>query len=105
MSETIDISELCDPALIHPCIKKALENYAEHGIPTGGFLAAVISNDLMTAVGRADNQNIRVLRSICGFVHNELPSGSHGSREIYKNWIEAKKFAGPVSADIEPTEG
>ena len=91
MNTAIDISVRSDPSLIPSRIIKALSNYAEHGYPVGSFLAAVISNDLMNAVGRADDDNIRVLRSICGFVHNEFPRGSHGSREIYKNWIEARK--------------
>ena len=91
-----DISELCDSALIHPTIKQALVDYAEHGVPTGDFLAAVISNDLMYAVGRADPQNIRVLRSICGFIRNEFPIGSHGSREIYRDWIQAKRKEVPA---------
>ncbi len=86
-----DISELCDSALISPVIKQSLEDYVELGFPTGDFLAAVISNDLMDAVGRADKVNIRVLRSICGKIYKEFPHGAHGSREIYKDWIEAKR--------------
>lgn len=91
-----DISERNDPALIPSRILQALHNYAEHRTPTGDFLAAVIANDLMDAVARADKDNIRVLRLICGFVYNEMPSDSHGSREIYRDWIEAKREEVPA---------
>ena len=96
MSTVTDISVRSDPSLIPSRILQGLKDYVEDGTPTGSFLAAVISNDLMDAVGRADDDNIRVLRSICGYVHNEFPRGSHGSREIYKNWIEAKSEEVPV---------
>ena len=96
MSTAIDISVRNDQALIPSQIIEALSSYVENGTPTGSFLAAVIANDLMDAVGRADDENIRVLRSICGFVHNEFPHGSHGSREIYKDWIEARKHEVPA---------
>lgn len=88
---TPDISELNDPSLIPPSIKEGLDNYLEHGIPTGDFLAAAISNDLAMAVGRADSQNIRVLRSIVGYLWNEFPRHAWGSSEKYKDWIKAKR--------------
>ena len=96
MSTVTDISARNDPSLIPSRIIEALSDYANHGTPTGSFLAAVISNDLMDAVGRADDDNIRVLRSICGYVYNKFPRGSYGSREIYKDWIEARKDEVPV---------
>lgn len=36
-----------------------VENYVKHKIPPGGFLTAVIENDLQGAVGRADYENIQ----------------------------------------------
>ena len=96
MNTATDISVRNDPSLIPSRIIEAMRGYVEDGTPTGSFLAAVIANDLMGAVGRADDDNIRVLRSICGYVYNKFPRGSHGSREIYKNWIEARKQEVPA---------
>ena len=91
MNEAIDISERNDPTLIPLLIMQELKDYVEHGVPTGCFLRAVISNNLQDAVGHADPHNIRILRSICGYIWHYFPHDAHGSREIYKNWIAAKK--------------
>lgn len=63
-----------------------------HGrrIPTGGFLEAVLSNDLFGAIGRADTENSQAIHAICTFVYNRLPSGSWGSPERYRNWLSEK---------------
>lgn len=74
-------------APIKPEIRRALNDYAEHGIPVGSFLTAVLSNDLMQAIGRADDGNRATLWQICGYIHNEMPSPCHGSLEAVKAWI------------------
>ena len=61
--------------------------YGKEGRPTGHFLQAVLSNDLFEAVGRADSENIAAIALIVGFIHNELPGGSHGSAERIDHWI------------------
>jgi hypothetical protein len=71
-------------------IKESLDRYVEHGIPTGGFLKAVLCNDLFGAVGRADHINIRNLQNICGYVYNEIPSTCWGSTEKVRAWFESK---------------
>ena len=67
----------------------SLIRYRDHGYPTGDFLRAVLSNDLMEAIGRADVNNRIALSEICVFVHNEMPSQCHGSRKKYMAWIES----------------
>lgn len=65
----------------------SLIRYAETGCPTGGFLRAVLSNDLMEAVSRADADNRRTLVDIVQFVYMELPRGCYGSPETVLEWI------------------
>ena len=65
----------------------SLKRYVEQGIPTGGFLEAVLSNDLMGAMGRADEFNRAAIFDICGYVYNEMPGNSHGSPEQVKAWL------------------
>ena len=84
---------MIDYNTIRQDIREKLDNYAQHGTPTGDFLRAVLSNDLMEAVGRADDYNITTVHSICGYVYNELPSRCHGSPEIYRSWIERHEEA------------
>ena len=69
--------------------KGSLDLYVEKGIPTGGFLRAVLANDLMEAVGRADWQNQKDLHEICDYVYNCMPIPCHGSYENVDNWIKA----------------
>jgi len=65
----------------------ALERYLDHGLPPGGFLSAVIANDLMGAVARADIQNMTAIPEIAKFLFNEAPAGSWGSDENLENWL------------------
>jgi hypothetical protein len=63
--------------------------YIEDGIEPGQLIQAVIANDLMGAYGRADILSKLAMEDILGFVYNEMPSTSHGSREILAAWIAA----------------
>ncbi len=65
-----------------------LKRYVEDGLPTGGFLRAVLSNNLFEAVMRADDWNSVVLKEIAQYIYWELPRESWGSEEIVDAWIE-----------------
>jgi hypothetical protein len=76
----------------------ALTDYIERGIPVGGFLHAVLSNDLFGAVGRADAQNLPALKDITGWIFMQAPQGSWGSEALVLRWIQehpSKKSRGP----------
>ena len=77
--------------MVRPEILDSLDRYAKEGIPTGGFLAAVLSNDLFEAVGRADHNNLPVLHDICTYIYWELPSSCHGSSDKVKAHLERLK--------------
>jgi hypothetical protein len=80
---------LFDYSRIRPDIREALDNWGSGDAPyCGDFLRAVLSNDLREAVGRADNDNLRTLPAIVGYVYNELPGNCHGSPEIVAEWAE-----------------
>lgn len=69
---------------------RSLRDYADHGVPVGGFLSAVLCNDLHDAVSRADESSYANLRAICIYAVWKLPAASHGSRERVAAWLEAK---------------
>lgn len=71
-----------------PEIKESLGEYVKYGCPTGGFLRAVLANDFMEAVGRADEESIRDIREIAGYVYNKLLGNCHGSYKTVDRWIE-----------------
>jgi len=52
---------------IPPHTFAALYRYYRHGIPTGGFLAAIIKNDALDAARRADDKNRIALADIILF--------------------------------------
>lgn len=69
-------------------IKESLDRYAKDRIPPGGFLTAVLENDLMSAIASADHMNRQRLSEICKYVYNNLPSSIWGSREKVQNHLK-----------------
>ena len=76
-----------DPWWCPPEIVESLLRYWHQRIPTGGFLEAVLCNDLRDACGRADDTNIRHLPGIVQFCYWQLPGGSWGSPERVNAWL------------------
>lgn len=75
---------------IPPSTKGSIDRWVKDGCPVGGFLTAVLCNDLADALGRADQFNAPNLDAIVGYLYNECPSGCWGSRAKYEAWKEAK---------------
>lgn len=61
--------------------------YIEEGIMTGGFLTAVMENDLVSSIGQADHINIRSMQEWTIFLYNEAPFGCWGSKKRVKSWM------------------
>jgi len=72
-------------------MQDGMRRYIEQGIPCGDFLRYVLSNDLMAALGAADDINKHSLLAYGQFLYNHAPSGSYGSHYDYNNWIEMKR--------------
>jgi len=65
-----------------------LRNYLEHGIEPGGFLMAVLTNNLVEAFGRADEINRVALEAYASWLYNECPRNAWGSVEKVDTWID-----------------
>ncbi len=65
-----------------------LQRYVLKGIRTGGFLEAVLTNDLIATFSRADETNRECLGETIKFIYYELPSQCWGSPEKYTHWIQ-----------------
>lgn len=65
-----------------------LKMYVKYGLPTGDFLYAVLTNDLMESAGRANPRNSIKLKEICGFIINEIPSPAWRTPEKVEAWIK-----------------
>lgn len=70
------------PAYMQP----ALISWVNHGVRPGSFLTAVLENNLMEAVGRADNTNALHLKDYAAFLYNAAPSDCHGSTQKVDAW-------------------
>lgn len=65
-----------------------LRRYIDDKIPPGGFLTAVITNDLKEACGRADDQNRRIIFEYVAYLHNYCPANCWGSREKFEEYLK-----------------
>lgn len=80
-----------EAALIPPLILEGLRGYGLRCEQPGGFLTAVLANDFIEAVCRADPQSLAALRPIAVYVYDALPSKCHGSYEIVREWLEGAR--------------
>ena len=71
-----------------------LRAYIETGRPTNHFLTALLSNDLIEAVGRADARNLAALRDYCMWLKSFAPPLSYGDRQRVTAWIEMGGLSG-----------
>ena len=69
--------------LIPEYTMESLREYLLEGTPVGGFLRAVLENDLFGAVGRADPENQAALPKIVALIYNVFP----GSSRNYEEWL------------------
>ena len=74
-----------------PNVKWSLDNYVSQGIPTGGFLQAVLENNLFEAFARADSENLRDLQEIIQYCYQRLPSSCWGSPENVREWLDLQR--------------
>lgn len=76
-------------------IKKAIQDYVVTGQDHGMFIMACLSNDLMEALSRADDENLAALGDIMQFLIWQVPDACWGSRERVRAW---QKYRGEQKA-------
>ena len=69
---------------------ESFKRYVEHKVPTGGFLRALLENDLREAFGRADYINVGLIQAYVSWMYNNLPSACWGSKENVAAWLGGK---------------
>lgn len=75
-------------AIIPPLTQFALVRYVEDRIATGGFLNAVLTNNLFSAIAKADESNVQALRAIVRYIYNEMPGNCWGDAKTVKEWLK-----------------
>lgn len=77
--------------------REGLFEYIRVGRPTGGFLFALLSNDLFDAVGRADRGSLGGMKATVSFLR-WMPIGCYGSRDAVNKWMHDGGLVGRISA-------
>lgn len=85
-------------SLLPPHMRGAMQRYIENGIAPGSFLTAVLCNDLMGALGKADDENRHVLHSYGTYLYSYAPGGCHGSPDLVKEWVSKGGIGGRAVA-------
>jgi len=83
-------------------MREALDQYARQKCPVGGFLTALLENNFMEAVGRADHHNLMILPSYAAYIYNEMPHNCHGSPAIVAAWLASRPL--PAQDASEQTD-
>jgi len=85
---TMEHEQLNPKREVSDIVKESLELYVKQGIEPGGFLTAVLENNLFEAFGRADSYNRATLFEIVQYIYDELPHNSWGSVERVSKYLE-----------------
>lgn len=72
--------------------RSQIDNYVTQGVPLGEFLFNVMSNNLIGALGSADDENKRTLWELHIYVYNYTPPFCWGSVGKVEAWLAAHVF-------------
>jgi hypothetical protein len=81
------VQEMNLPEVIPLPTKEALAAYLHWHVQPGSFLAAVLANDLVTAIRRADDANAQAIGALACWLCAHGPLQAWGSQEKVRNWI------------------
>lgn len=84
-------------------MRAAMLRWIEQGVYPGGFLTAVLENNLCEAVARADHINIDKLPDYVRYLYNNAPRGCWGNPDSVRAWHrEGGLMRGLVGVSSEP---
>ena len=71
--------------------RESIDLYVSDRIPPGGFLTAVLSNNLTEAFYRADDEAIAHMLGIVSYCYNDIPRTSWGSPTRVREWLQGTR--------------
>lgn len=89
------------PARMHG----GLIRYVLAGVVPGDFLQAVLANDLLDSVGRADDENLPILDRYVLLLKMAAPAACFRSRERVAAWAAHRGLASPEPTCTVPPPG
>ena len=72
-------------------IQEDLDAYADTGRPVGDFLRSCIENDLRRAIAFADDNSLKVIPAVVGYLYNRCPSVCWGREGAFMSWLDRKR--------------
>lgn len=69
---------------------EALKQYVKYGFDPGAFLRAVLENDLISALGHANDMNMRNIPAYVEYMEEEMPRESYGSPVLVQKWMKKR---------------
>jgi len=90
--------DIYDESVIPSHMLACIKRYVEDRIECGGFLDAVLRNDLSQAVGRADSSNMKIIPNYVCYLANSAPASCWGSDEKVAAWLASTKKG--ISMDL-----
>jgi hypothetical protein len=76
-----------------------------YGIPTGGYLMAVLSNDLKATFAQGDDENLEGLKGLMTWLHSFAPAIAKGSEKAYIAWLGREDKIGLLESAMGLKEG
>ena len=67
-----------DKTLIEPRFKESIDRWVRDACPLGGFLRAVLENNLSEAIARGDSEAIDNLGHVVAYLYNDCPGDCSG---------------------------
>jgi len=67
-----------------------MDRFTDKGTPPGGFIRAVLANDLTGAFETADDINSANMKAIVSYAYCHVPYAARGSYEKVAAWIERR---------------
>jgi len=93
-----------DYSIIPEHMRGGARRYIEDGIEPGSFMRAVLENDFVGAINKADRINEFNLKEWAQFVYWEVPSDAWKSREAVDRWIKSGGLKGQAKKKEDPPD-
>lgn len=77
-----------DPSKVPAVLQNQIKNYVKHGVPPGGFIKAVICNDLRGACMHGEAESVGAIAHIVAWFVNRAPALCWGSNVNYMTWCQ-----------------
>lgn len=86
-----DVRDALDKYGLPDRMAKPLYGYLAYGSPGGAFTAAILANDFVQAVRRADDRNRLHLREWGGFMYHEMAPHTWGDQKTVNDYGKRRR--------------